>query len=201
MRSGRGRARAVVVTGIGIGIGIAGGIAASVLAIMLVRAGWGGRRRLAAGGWLLLAGACAWLIARDGAWGAAILATAAMATALLLLLGAAWTAPAGRMRPPRTPPSITLPRLRIGAIGRRCAVFALVVPGGLAATVLLAFGAQAAAGRIGWMEADRTVMMLILQPTAWGVLAGWQMLRSGPMAMTTPMLACAAAGLLLWWPA
>lgn len=182
-----------------IDIGI--GIAAAGLAIMLVRAGWGGRRAVAGAGWLLLAGTLAWLIGRDGAWGAAIAATAAMATALLILLRAAWTAPVGRVRAVRARPSITLPRLRAGAIGRRLAVFALVVPGGLAATALLAFGAQAGAARIGWAEADRTVMMLMLQPTAWGVLAGWQMLRSGPAAMVMPMLACAAAGLLLWWPA
>lgn len=181
-------------------LGIAGSVTAAMLGMGLVRTGWDGRRVLAWSGWGVMLIALAGLALLTGAWGIAVGTTGAMAVALLLLARAAWTAPTGRSRPARTPPSVTLPRLRIGGIARRVAVFLMVVPVGLAASALLAFGVQAQARRSGWAEADSIVLLLFLQPTLWAVLASVQMLRTGPVAMIAPTVLCAVAGLLLWWP-
>lgn len=181
-------------------LGIAGGSVAAALGIGLVRTGWGGRPMLARAGWAVVVLALVALTALAGAWGIAVAATSAMAAALLLLARAGWTAPVGRARPVRAAPSVTLPRMRIAGIGRRLAVFVMVVPVGLAASALLAFGVQALTRRSGWAEADSTVLILFLQPVIWAVLASVQMLKTGPAAMIAPTLACALAGLLLWWP-
>jgi hypothetical protein len=173
---------------------------ATAAGIGLIRHGWGGSRAVAIGGWALVTAATLLLAALAGAWGIAIAATAAMAAAIAVLLVEAWRTPRGRTAPARGVASITLPRPTQRAVGRRLAVFALVVPGGGAATALLAFGAQAAGRRLGWVEADTTALALLAQPIAWTLLASVQMTRVAATAMIAPALACAAAGLLLWWP-
>jgi hypothetical protein len=177
----------------------AAGSAGVALGVLALRAGWGASRAPVAIGWLLIVLGLGALAARTGAWGLAFGATIAMLAAFLLLGREALATPARRASPGGARSGETLPRPRLTGLGRRTAVFLLVVPMGFAATQLLAFGAQAAARRAGWVEADATTLALLLQPTAWAVLASIQVMRAGPVAMIVPVLLCTLAGLLLWW--
>ncbi len=173
---------------------------ATAAGIGLVRLGWGGPRAAVIGGWAIVAGACLMLALLAGAWGLAVGGSAAMACALAILMWEAWRTPRGRAAPVRAASFVALPRPSWRAIGRRVAIFLLVVPvGGLAAT-LLAFGAQALARRHGWGAADAVALALALQPVAWTVVTCIQMTRPRMAAMIPPTLVCAVAGLILWWP-
>lgn len=165
--------------------------------MLLVRLGWGGRRGVAAAGWLLAAAALAVLTARDGAWGLAVGTVAGMAVALAMVLYAAWVSPAKTARAPRQAPAITLPR-RPRDLLRRVAVFALVVPVAFAAAQWLAYGGQALARRNGWAEADSLVLMLFGQPVVWLALMSIQMTRPGPLRMISAPAVAAMIGTLLW---
>ncbi|MFD1787054.1 hypothetical protein ACFSC3_05660 [Sphingomonas floccifaciens] len=170
-----------------------------VIGIVLVRAGWGGRRGLAWVGWAIIAIATTILMMRDGAWGAAIAATAMMIAALVVLAREGLRTAPTRSVPPRAPASVTLPQRALG-VGRRLLVFVLVVPIGAGAAYLFAMGAEGAAARLGWQPADRTALAFFVAPIAWTILASIQMIQPGPARMILPPVVCALAGLLLWWP-
>lgn len=177
------------------------GIALSAAGVGVLRASWGkSRRGLTALAWAALAAGTIAAAAVGGAWGIAVAWLVATGTAALLLAYAAVAAPAGRAASGREPLTTETWRFQASDLGRRLAVFALVVPLGFAAAQLLAFGAQAAARRAGWAEADTIVLMLLLQPIAWTVLAAIQITRHGPLRMIAPALVCAIAGTILWWP-
>jgi hypothetical protein len=171
-------------------IGIAG-------AMLLVRAGWGGRRGAAAAGWSLAAVALLALTWRDGAWGLAIGTVVAMIAALAILLWAVWRSPASAKRAPRVAEAVTVPQ-RLPDLARRGAVFALTVPAAFAAAQWLAFGTQALARRQGAAEADAIVLALFLQPIAWAIIMTVQMTRAGPARMITAPVAAATLGSVLW---
>jgi hypothetical protein len=177
------------------------GVALSAAGVCALRASWGRRKpvlsALALGALVLGTIASA---AVAGAWGIAMAWLAATLIAALLLAHAAATAPAGRAAGGREPLTTETWRFRASDLWRRLAVFALVVPVGFAAAQLLAFGAQAAARRAGWAEADTIVIALLGQPIAWTILASIQITRRGPLRMIAPALACALAGTILWWP-
>lgn len=177
------------------------GVALSAVAagIVALRVGWRRARRLVTGGWAAIIAGTATLGVQSGAWGVAVAGLIAMSAALLIVLRDGWMTPAGRRVPARDVPSVTPPRWRVAGLARRVAVFALVVPAGLAASEWLALGAEAAARRAGWREADTIVLALITQPTAWAVVAGVQLLGAGPRAMVAPVVACLMLGGLLWW--
>lgn len=168
-----------------------------VAAMLLIRAGWAGRRGAAAVGWAVAVAALFTLAWRDGAWGLAVGTVAGMAAALAMVSHAGWRSPVKVRRPAREAPSIVLPR-RWSDGGRRILVFVLVVPVAFVAAQWLAFGAQALARRAGAGDADTLVMTLFLQPTLWSVLMCWQMTRSGPAKMVAGPIATAALGTILW---
>ncbi|USU10211.1 hypothetical protein NF700_08125 [Sphingomonadaceae bacterium OTU29MARTA1] len=176
---------------------IAAALIAIAVAIGLVRIGWDGRRPLAIAGWTLATTALLGLAWREGAWGIAVGTVAGIATALMLVLHAGWTSPARVTRPAREAPAITLPR-RWSDLGRRCAVFVLVVPVAFAATQWLAYGAQAIARRSGAGDADAIVLTLFLQPILWGIVMSWQMTRAGLAQMVLPPAGAALIGTVLW---
>lgn len=167
------------------------------LSLVLVRLGWGGRRWLAAAGWLLAASSLLALTTAHGAWGLAMGAVAAMAAALGLVFQAGWVSPTGRARPERTSPSVSLPHSWRGT-GRRLAVFALTVPVGLAASAWLAYGLNVLMKGDGAQGANSVATMLFVQPLAWTVLMSWQMTRPGPREMVVPPVLAAVLGTLLW---
>lgn len=169
--------------------------------VAMLRASWGRRKPALTGlGWgALVLGTIAAAVA-GGAWGIATAWLAATLVAALLLAHAVATTPAGRVAGTRDTLTTDSWRFDASDFGRRMAVFLLVVPVGFAAAQLLAFGAQAAARRAGWAEADTMVLMLLGQPIAWTILASIQITRSGPIAMIAPAALFALAGAILWWP-
>ncbi|GGB27811.1 hypothetical protein GCM10011380_16780 [Sphingomonas metalli] len=173
---------------------------AATVALGLIRVGWDGRRSLALAGWALAIAAAVALAMLAGAWGLAIVATTAIVAALAILLRDAWRAPRGRAAPVRSAPSIALPRPTLRSVGRRLAVFLLVVPVAAAAAALLAFGLQATLVRGRAAEADTVALMMVAQPVLWALLATVQITRASAVRMIAPALACAALGLILWWP-
>jgi hypothetical protein len=173
----------------------------SAAGVALLRASWGRRRpALTAAAWGALVLGTVLATAMEGAWGITIAWLVATVLAGALLAHAAATAPAGRAAGGRDPLTTETWRFQASDVGRRLAVFALVVPLGFAAAQLLAFGAQAAARRAGWAEADSMVLALIGQPIVWTLLASIQITRRGPLRMIAPALICAILGTILWWP-
>ncbi len=175
------------------GLGAALGVAA-------LRRGWGGRRGWIIAGWTLIGAALIALAVTAGAWGLAIGSSAAMAAAMAILARAGIAEPARDKRSPRAIPTVTPPRWRWRGLARRIAVFLLIVPVGLVASAVLAFGADALARRAGWVEADSLALALFVQPVAWAILAAIQSMKPGPARMIAPALICAAIGLVMWWP-
>ncbi|HVI98826.1 MAG TPA: hypothetical protein VM657_07145 [Sphingomonas sp.] len=172
----------------------------AVLGVAALRRGWGGPRPWIVAGWTLIALALVILTATAGAWGLAVGASAAMAAAMLVLARAGIAEPGRETRSPRAMPTVTPPRWRWRGLARRIAVFLLIVPVGLVASAILAFGCDAIARRAGWVEADSLALALFVQPVVWAILATVQSMKEGPVRMISPALICAAIGLLLWWP-
>lgn len=171
----------------------------AIVGILLVRHGWGGKRVVALAGWAAVVAAMLILAVGDGAWGIAVGVTAAMLAAFGLLAREALRTSPTRTPPQRQPASVTLPHRALG-VGRRLLVFLLVVPVGVAAAYVFAMGAEGAAARLGWHAADRTAVAFVAAPVAWTILASVQLIQPGPARMILPPVACAAIGLLLWWP-
>ncbi|MBX9896882.1 MAG: hypothetical protein K2Y17_03130 [Qipengyuania sp.] len=167
------------------------------LSLLLLRLGWGGRRGLAAAGWLLAAASLIALTLAHGAWGLALGGVAGMAAALALILQAAWASPAGRARKAGSAPSVTLPH-SWRETGRRLAVFALVAPVGFAASLWLAYALNALMTGGGAQGANSVAVMLFVQPLAWALLMSWQMTRPGPRDMASQPAIAALIGTLLW---
>ena len=167
------------------------------LSLVLVRLGWGGRRGLAVAGWALAAVSLLALTLADGAWGLAMGLAVGSVVALALVLQAGWVSPAGRTRKSRAMPSADLPHSWRG-MGRRLAVFALVVPIGFAASLWLAYGLNGLMKGDGALDANSVAALLFVQPVAWTALMSWQMTRPGPRAMIVQPLVAALAGTLLW---
>lgn len=168
-----------------------------VVAMVLIRRGWGGRRQLAAVGWSLAAAALIWLGALGGAWGLAIGAVTGMAGAIVLLLLAGWMSPAKARRPARMAPTIVLPQRRCD-LARRAAVFVLVVPAAFVAALWLAFGVQAMVRRGDAAEVDAIVLALFLQPILWSGIMGWQMTMAKTRHMIVPVAAAGVLGTMFW---
>jgi len=173
------------------------GGAAIALGMAMVRRGWSGQRALALAGWLLAGIGLALLAWQDGAWGAAMGTLVGTGVALGCVLYAGMTAPAKIPRPERTPATMALP-WRWGDLGRRSAVFLLVVPIGFAAAQWAAFGMQAMARRAGVGETDAVVLTLLLQPVAWVAIMSIQMTRHDLRRMIGAPVAAALFGTLLW---
>jgi hypothetical protein len=167
------------------------------LSLVLIRLGWGGRRGMAAVGWVVAAASLLALTMLHGAWGLAMGGVAAIAAALLLILPAGWVSPQGRARKAAGAPSVTLPHSWSGT-GRRLAVFALAVPVSLAASLWLAYGLNALIIGGGALTPNSVATMLFVQPLTWALLMSWQMTQRGPRDMVWPPLLAAVLGTLLW---
>lgn len=176
---------------------IAAALLAIVAGILLVRLGWGGRRGAAAAGWTVAAAALGLLTWRDGAWGLALGCVAGMIAALVVILHAGWTSPRKARRAPRQAPATAIPQ-KPSDLARRLAVFALTVPVAFAAAQWLAFAVQALVRASGSAEADAIVLMLFVQPVAWGVIVSVQMTRADPWRMLAAPLAASVMGGVLW---
>lgn len=176
---------------------IATGIALAGGGVVLLRLGWQRSGIPVAAGWMAIVAALALLAVAGGTWGLAVAGSSSVCAALLLLAATAATAPAGRVAAERAVAPAAPPRLRADDVGRRLAVFLLVVPAGLVLSAAIGWTAQRAAVAGGWGAADATALALFLMPLAWGGLAGWQMTRDGPVAMARGALALAlVAGLI-----
>lgn len=167
-----------------------------VAGVVLVRLGWGGRVAAAVAGWTSIAAALAACARGAGAWGLAVGTVAGMAAALAVLLGSGWATPARAWRPDRERVATRQGRAPVRLM-RRSAVFLLVVPAGGIASLVFAFGAQAAGRRAGAGEADAAACFLLLLPLVWAGLSAWQMTRDGPRRMVAPPLLLAGLGGLL----
>ena len=177
---------------------IASALLAIVAAMVLVRVGWRGRHGVAWVGWALAAVSLGVLVARDGAWGAAIGGVVGSVVALVMLAYAASTAPARPRRPAKTPkPSIAIPR-SARDVARRFAVFLLAVPLAFAATQWVAYGGYGFARRLGAGEADGLALMLFAQPVLWSMLATVVLTRANAARMIAPLAVTASAGTILW---
>ncbi|WP_239807090.1 hypothetical protein [Croceicoccus hydrothermalis] len=178
-----------------------------LMAVALVRAGWGGDRRLSHGGWALGAGALLWLALLDGAWAVAVGATLGVAAAMALMLFIAATAPvrrsAGRTGASR-PEKIAVATARSGvraddlALRRRLAVFVLTVPVSFLAAQWFAFACNAAMKGDAPLEANSVATMFMAVPLVWAGLMSWQLCQRGPADMIRPPLLIAGLGALLW---
>lgn len=166
------------------------------LSVGLMRVGWGGDRRIAWLGWLGAVGAVAWLGALEGAWGIATGFVAGTAIALAIILHAAALAPAGK-RHIAIEQSVSLPS-GLQGLGRRLAVFALVVPVGFAATQWFAFALNTWMKGGAPIEANSVATMFMAQPVLWTGLMAWQMTRAGPREMIAAPTLVVAGGLLVW---
>lgn len=181
---------------------IAAGAAACAGGVALLRLSWGRPRRspaLNALGWGAAATGLLLLAFAEGAWGVAVGALAAMAAAALSLAPAALagngSAKAARSEAPSVP-------LRAGAplaLGRRIGWFLLVVPGGFAASLLVAAAGLVLARRAGWSEADAIALAFYLFPLGWAVLALALMFRDRLPAASGWLAATAAAAAGIAW--
>ncbi|WP_299309029.1 hypothetical protein [uncultured Croceicoccus sp.] len=174
-----------------------------LVAVALVRAGWGRDRRLSHGGWALGVGALIWCALLDGAWGVAVGATLGVAAAMAIVLFVAATAPARRSPQragaPRSDRMATLStRPADLALGRRLAVFALTVPVSFLAAQWFAFACNAAMKGDAPLEANSVATMFMVQPLVWAGLMTWQLCQRGPAEMIRPPLLVAAIGALIW---
>lgn len=168
----------------------------TIVAVALLRAGWGGDRRLAGAGWAVVAGALVWLGGLAGAWGVATGFVLAMAAALAIVLHAAAISPVGAKRRAGEP-AIALSGAD-AAVGRRLLVFLLVVPASFLATQWFAFALNVAMKGGGPLDANSVAAAFFIQPLVWSVLMAWQMTQERPTRMIKPPLLVAAAGTLLW---
>lgn len=170
---------------------------AIVVAIVLVRLGWGGQRTLGPLGWALGAVALCLLTLQDGAWGLSVGVVAGMTAAFVFVLHAGWTSPTRARRAPREAPAISIPHHRRD-LARRVAVFALAVPLAFAAAQWLAFGIQAAVRGGAALDADAVALTLFLQPVIWTAILTVQLTRARTTQMVAAPLVAAVAGTMLW---
>lgn len=151
-----------------------------------------------AAGWLLILGAALLLAVIAGAWGVAVSATATSAAALLILAYISLhSAPQGRTSARESSVQPLDVHAIFTGLARRVAVFLLVVPGGVAASTIIALGARAAARHSGWDDADSTMVALAGMPLVWSVIASLQMTQRSLARMAAFAIAPALAGGLL----
>lgn len=176
------------------------GIAAAVVAVLLLRVAWSRPRRslpLNGAAWgLLFAGLFAGADAH-GAWGLSIVSLSAIGCALLLLGHAALTARAGKAKPSERRAHALPDRGEPLRLGRRFGTFLLGVPAALIVSLVVALAARALAGLVGWKEADGNVLALFLTPTIWVTLLFMLLMRTDRRGQAVLLTVPAMAGGLL----
>ncbi|WP_137679623.1 hypothetical protein [Aurantiacibacter suaedae] len=122
-------------------------------------------------GWgLLLASSLAGAVAA-GAWGVSVVMLVAMAVAAVLLGWAAATSPQARAKASSTRVRMLPEAGEPLHLASRLLTFALVVFGGLAASIAFGIALRGGALGLGWNEANANATALIAVPLAWGVLS------------------------------
>ncbi len=147
---------------------------AAIAGIGVLRWSWSRKGRslvLNLAGWGLLLLAAVLGATQAGAWGVAVASLFAMLAAALVLAVAAATAPKGRGKAPKRRVHMLPEAGEPLGIGRRLATFALVVFGGLSASIALAIALRVAALAVGWGEADANAFALVSVPVIWAVIA------------------------------
>lgn len=175
------------------------GLFLSLVGPVALRFGWQRSRAMVALGWLALGGAAALLVRDAGAWGLASGSTAAMASAVALLIQAALaTAPPRRLASERAPGALPPEPIDWADVRRRAGIFLVVVVLDLAASLLLAWTAQRALFRTGTNAADATAFALFLLPMLWLTLVAWQMTRCRLWAMLPAPMTLLLLGGIAW---
>lgn len=173
----------------------------SIGGVSLLRAAWGQPRRSAAlngAGWSALTAGVVIAAMAEGAWGAAIAAMAAMLAAAAFLGAAAVSSAVQAGRTERQRSDVAAPRSEL-AMGRRTAVFLLVVPGAFVASFLIALAALVAARQAGWSEANAIPLAFFLFPIVWTTLVLLLMLKARLRTAVGQLAAVAAgAGAVAW---
>jgi hypothetical protein len=150
-------------------------------------------------GWAALALAFAILTWYAGAWGAAVGAMTAMLAAFVILSGVAMASPPDHGRPLREPAPVQEAWIGWRDLGRRIAIFLIVVPGAFLVSSLVALTVQAAARHAGWQDANSTTFGLFTFPLVWTIVATLLMLRSSPRAMAGRLaIVAVSSGAALW---
>lgn len=167
------------------------------MAAILIRLGWGGRKPVAVGGWVLAAVATGWLTWADGAWGMAIGLTWGSVFALGIVFYAGVVSPQRAAKRAPASPSVRLPGRPEGIV-RRVIVFLAVVPLSFLSAQWLAFAINAAMKGDAALDANSVATMLMVQPVVWALLMVWQLLLDGPRQMMWPPALVAIAATLIW---
>lgn len=155
--------------------------ALGVAAVGVLRFAWSLPKRSAgwnAAGWALLAASAIAAGQAEGAWGIAVAGLVTMAAAAILLAVAGASAPPGRTAPSNRRVGMLPEAGEPRRIGRRVGTFALVILGGLAASISLALGVRGLGDLLGWHEANSNALALFTVPLAWGILASVMLMQT-----------------------
>lgn len=153
---------------IGIGALCGGG------AVLSLRLAWGLPMRSALGngiGWGLLLAGLVLGATGAGAWGVAVVAMTATATAFLCLAHAGLTARPGKAMASNRRAHMLPEQREPLRIGGRLLTFMLTVPLAMLAALLTGLALRAGAVRLGAGEADGNILSLFGMPLIWALLA------------------------------
>ncbi|MDG5487787.1 hypothetical protein NYR55_04010 [Sphingomonas sp. BGYR3] len=151
-------------------------------------AGWVGA------GWGLIAASAVVAWHGAGAWGVAVAALVAMATALVALGVAALRSPPGRKTAFDRRTVVQSSSCDPMRIGRRLATFLITVPGGFLSALALGLALRGAGLILGWGEANATVAALFAVPISWAVLATILLMQPRRRGQALTLLGCAVLG-------
>ena len=148
--------------------------ALGVAGVVVLRLAWSLPRRSTVGnaaGWGLLLASVVGAALADGAWGVAVAAMLAMGAALVALAVAGAGSPRGRIAASNRRVGMLPEGREPRRIGRRLGTFALVIFGGLAASLILALGVRGIGGMLDWHEANSNALALFTVPLGWGIVS------------------------------
>ncbi|WP_325283807.1 hypothetical protein [Sphingomonas sp.] len=177
----------------------------AAIGALLLRFGWDAREpaqtRLTLAGWAAIAAALLALTLRDGAWGLAIGTLPVMLVAGCVLMREAWAsaAPARPARAADSDPTVRLHAADWRDVGRRLAIFLLVVPVSGLASLVVGLAAAAMVRAAGGLEGDATVLTLFVTPLVWSVLGVALMLGMRARDMLRPLGAVALVSGAVFW--
>jgi len=168
--------------------------ALGVAGVGVLRFAWSLPRRSAAVnavGWnMLFASAIAASFA-EGAWGIAVAAIPAMATAMIALAVAGARSPNGRETASNRRVGMLPEGTESRRIGRRLATFGLVMIAGAVVSVGLAAAVRGLGGVLGWGEANANALALFTAPLAWAVLCTVLLMQTRRSSQVLTLALCA----------
>jgi hypothetical protein len=152
-----------------------------LVAVGVLRRAWSLPRRSSlwnGAGWALLLIAIVMAGQAEGTWGIAIVSMAIMTAALAALAVTGIRAEPGRAAASNRRVGLLPEGAEPRHIGRRFGTFALVMVGGLAASLCLALGIRGLGGLLGWHEANANALALFTLPVGWAILATIMLMQS-----------------------